>query len=569
MARHPAFGYVSILALQAKVLFGIFSNRDLPLRSGVNYFVHASGWATDATVNILWSPLYTSFYGTFLFLADRTVFAHLAHRAAIVLITTALVLALARALLPPVWAWFVAAWWAIIPSHFDIWYEVHLFKAIPPLTAAVVAARFDSPRGRGAALAILVADTVLVRNEMAIAVAAFGLAAVVWDLLRLRRSEGRARSVALAYAVPLVLVALATTFFYARSVLKPPALWEAAARKHQVNVCQVYAFGYQQRHDDWTGNPWTECDELMQRDFGSPTPSMLDAFGADPSAMTEHFLWNARLAPAGLELLLFGKAVGNTIPGYDPSVDIDAPLGALLAVGAVILVGAAGVVGWRDRHFWWRAWIARRRWGWVLLGGSALSSVVVMLMQRPRPAYLLSLGVTLQILVAMAAWVLVCRAGGRRRRSIRRAEWVLPIVAVLAIAVVPPHYRLGYQHHPDGYEGQPVADQVRHLTPYRDRFAEETVLVRWHSRVTCGFVMAAPCRSEGWVGMAALDLPAEPHAEDVAGSLEEHGVDYVYVERVLSRQPGFRVLVADPKRYGWERLAGGDGWQLLARTDAG
>src|SRR5215216_1784435 len=96
-----------------------------------------------------WSPLYTAFFGSFLWLFSDPFVATLLHRLAIVLIVTMLFLAMARKLLPPPIAWLVAAWWAVLPINYETLYEVHLFSVIPFQLAALALLCWRSPAGRG------------------------------------------------------------------------------------------------------------------------------------------------------------------------------------------------------------------------------------------------------------------------------------------------------------------------------------------------------------------------------------------------------------------------------------
>jgi hypothetical protein len=54
------------------------------------------------------------------------------------------------------------------------------------------------------------------------------------------------------FLVP-ALIALALFPFFRSRTRDLPALADALARKHTLNICQVYAFGYQQRHSDFFG----------------------------------------------------------------------------------------------------------------------------------------------------------------------------------------------------------------------------------------------------------------------------------------------------------------------------
>src|SRR5262249_45836826 len=153
----------------------------------------------------------------------------------------------------------------------------------------------DSPWGPGAALGVLLTSALLIRNEVIIPFAVLG-AAVAANAIRKRvkapRPAGRFRIT--PFLVP-VLIALALFLFFRARARYLPILSDALAKKHSLNICQVFAFGYQQRHSDFSASPWTECQQLMLRIYGEPEPSLTKAVHENPMAMLEHFAWNAGL----------------------------------------------------------------------------------------------------------------------------------------------------------------------------------------------------------------------------------------------------------------------------------
>src|ERR1043166_9673146 len=157
--------YLLILALQAKAIWRIWDFKDITYGDTSAYFLAAKQWTDAFQVEIAWSPLYTAFYGSFLFVTSDPYTATILHRVAIVLLVTTAVLFVLRQLLPPVWALVGAAWWAILPINYDTAYEVHLFALLPILFAWGLILRWDRPWARGAAVAMIVASAVMVRNE--------------------------------------------------------------------------------------------------------------------------------------------------------------------------------------------------------------------------------------------------------------------------------------------------------------------------------------------------------------------------------------------------------------------
>ena len=101
-----------------KILWNIWRFRDLTTGDTSSYFVGAYRWSKDFAVNIVWSPLYTAFYGTVLLATGDVYLATVVHRLIIVMLATLGVLALMRGLLPPALALLIAAWWAVMPINF-------------------------------------------------------------------------------------------------------------------------------------------------------------------------------------------------------------------------------------------------------------------------------------------------------------------------------------------------------------------------------------------------------------------------------------------------------------------
>ena len=149
----------------------------------------------------------------------------------------------------------------------------------------------------------------------------------------------------------------------------------------------------------------------MLRQFDTEEPTFVGAIEANPGAMGEHFLWNARLLPEGVELVLTSR-------------DYDSPL-ALVGLAVALAVAVTGLVLlWRQRRRWWNDWIRERIWGWVALGSLAAGAVVVAIAARPAHYYLFGLEVFLLALLGISAMAIADRwpvlpASGRRSRCSR------------------------------------------------------------------------------------------------------------------------------------------------------
>src|SRR5262245_7568559 len=196
-----------LLLLQLKELRGI-QYRDLAVGDESGYYNRAFLWVRDFSVDIVWSPLYTSFLGTLMrFTTDAFVVTTL-HRVIVVLTLDVMVLALMRCLLPPWIAWLAAAWWVVLPIVYDTVSHVHLFAVVPVVGAWLLIMWHGSPWTRGGAIALLAVTTVLVRNEYIVATLALAAVCVWWETRSpelTREPSRRPASYVLAYGVPLLL----------------------------------------------------------------------------------------------------------------------------------------------------------------------------------------------------------------------------------------------------------------------------------------------------------------------------------------------------------------------------
>ena len=217
LVERPLFSYLTILLLQLKVVSGMWHLRDLTSGDTSYYFLSAYDWYRNLKVEIVWSPLYTAFYGAFLHLSTDAFFATIAHRLVIIFVLAVLVLALMRQLLPPGIAWLMAAWWVVLPVDFNAMYEVHLFAVIPIIAALLVVGLKAGPWGRGWGIAILVAAALLVRNELLLAAACFAAVALGYELIQWRRGGRGAIAVFKAYGVPLLFSAFLVLLVFTRS----------------------------------------------------------------------------------------------------------------------------------------------------------------------------------------------------------------------------------------------------------------------------------------------------------------------------------------------------------------
>jgi hypothetical protein len=550
--------YALISALQLKILWKIWQYRDLTTGDTSAYFTSAARWADNFAVNIVWSPLYTAYYGSLYWLTEDVYYATIIHRMIIVVVATLGVLALMRRLLPPAMALLIAAWWAVLPINFETLYEVHLFALLPILAAWLVAGLGDTPSTRGTALAILLATFVLVRNEILIAAAIFALICLVREV-RARRRLGAAgagfwHTRLSAYGIPAMAGLGVCAVFYGLSYVKYPAMLNVIDSKHNANMCQVYAFGHGQRHPEWTLSPWLECGPLMEATFGRARPSLAQMFISNPSAAFEHFWWNASLTPNGLQLALFNSMSGTVNPDYAAATHSFTAL--VLSAVAVAVVIAGGVKAALHWNVWWPGWFRERRGLWLIMLSVVCVAIPVILSQRPRPSYLFSLTLVMMAMIGSAAYVLL----EQRWLALSRALAVIGIPLLLIF--IPPYYS---KYRSD----RPLYVNYERLRPF------QALLAMPRNKLLLGDY-AGEFKGYLQLGASPLDyglLQSWKAPQSLEQFLDAHHINILFVQprvmQELRARPESHQLLEHPTSLGWRRLAPFDDsdstWLLLYR----
>ena len=542
LARSPSFAYITILLLQIKVIWGMWSLRDLTSGDTSAYFVNAYRWFQTGLTPICWSPLYIWFYGSLLHLSSDVFVITTMHRLFTVLILAMLVLALMRQLLPPEIAWLMAAWWVILPIGFDALYEVHLFAVIPIATAAVFVLRTSS-WWRGSALALMVAASFLMRNELFLAsglLAGTLAGALLWKAIRDPKARGFNLAPAVAYVVPLIGACLLVAYSY-RHASDAGRISETLKRKHTLNICQTYAFGYQQRHADFTKSPWVDCQELMLRTYGEPEPTLTEAIRRNPAAMMEHFLWNVRLLPDGLEVLLLNRCFGTVTPDYAPIIQSWIALPLTFVILGIGFVGGARL--WRDRRDWWDTWLKSRAWGWLLLMAVGCVTVGVMISQRPRPSYMFALGILLRAATGMCIFGLVRRSVNPRWLSL-----AFPVTTIAAVVLVPSFYIRNSTGRP-----RPLFTGYERIAEYEPllRAPRATLVSPGYGGELCNYAGRGECRPLDYYELRTHISPVMPWPK----MLEMSGATVFYADEVVLADPVCRDFVSNAKTFGWETVA--------------
>lgn len=492
------FAYFMILAVQLKIMWGIWELTDLTPGDTSGYFLRALDWYQHFRVNIAWSPLYTACWGTLMWVTNGIFAVTTLHRIVIACLATLLVLAIMRRMLPHPLAWVIACWWAFLPIDFNTRYEVHLFGVLPLLVSWLwILRRNDAwlagPGGalnRGGSLAVLLGATFLVRNESIVAFGVLFLICLIheWRMFRRRRADPslpqfRIGAIAACYFVPMLIALAFVPFFYWRSTQKFPELSKDLSEKHTLNMAQVYAFGYSQRHPEWTKSPWTECHELCKNVFGVEEPTLGQMLHNNFWATMEHWKWNLSLWPAGMQVSLFNcTSYGKQWPEFNAQNPDYAPVDVIPSIAkrdsaaAITFVVAGLILLILFRRRWWTWWIKPRGWGWAAMFSAAVMAIPIVLTQRPRPSYLFSLTIFQMALVGTGLWIIGASMVMHRPRLMRRlgrlAVLLMPLVMFAALYGFSRYYWNRMQL---GQEPRSLIKTIATLEPYHTKLRSDQV----------------------------------------------------------------------------------------------
>lgn len=561
--------YVLIALLQTKIIWRIWDLRDGTYGDTASYFRTAEAWRDGFRMNIVWSPLYTSFYGSFLWVTSDPVMATTLHRVAIVMLATMGVLFVLRAVLPPPLALLGAVWWAVLPINFNTLYEVHLFALLPILAAWGLILTIDKPWARGCAIAIIAGAAVLVRNEFGLGAAGLAVLCLIYEARNrpaCASPGGTAATYLAAYGLPLLAAAALCLLAYWRSTVRFPQIWSALDAKHTLNMCQVYAFGYQQRNPTWTQSPWLDCRSLAAEVFGTGLPSARQMVAANPAATIEHYLWNLSLVGNGLQVLLFNAMSGRVNPDYAPVRSAWYPLALSIATCAAIVAGV-----WSARRSWWdgaRDWLFERRRALIAFLPFLLMAIPVVLTQRPRPSYFPYVSI-IAITVTLGALGL---ASHRFTAARKLAAAFAVATAACVLVLVPPYY----VRNPSA---RPLAAKIEHIRPHHalvqttrgrvviGEFASEVA-----SYLSIRRQIADPMGREPELRDNAI-LAQWDRARPLEQFLADNAVTVFYVDPAilgeLRRAPQAQRLLDQPATVGWRVLGaearGSGSWMMLAR----
>jgi len=304
--------------------------------------------------------------------------------------------------------------------------------------------------------------------------------------------------------------------------------------------------------------------------FATAQPSLVEAIKRNPRAMLTHFLWNISLIPNGLQVLLFGATSGRVTPDYIPvQTGSKWVLFVSIAGLGVLLMGTYRL--WRFRHFWWTNWLKDRVWIWLTLGALGLTTVAVMIIERPRPEYIFIMGLAIRGLAGMS--VLALAAPGRRFPDLSPA---FPVVAVFLICLYPSFYYQTANSNP-----RTLLKFYRRLAPF-EKFInrpETTIVAPEYGWEICNYLAECydppshACRGGGasCVGMGFWELRAAVSpSRPLRALLDQNRVNLFFADETILTDPIGRDFVLSAAGLGWSKIGGRDDadekWVLLQKN---
>lgn len=386
------------------------------------------------------------------------------------------------------------------------------------------------------------------------------------SVLRDRQTRwAEARGCLLSYGLPLLLVGLVAAVFWSRSGLPLSYVPDHARTKSTFLLCQGYAATYQERFPGrFKGHPWTECYDLMEERFGNRFVSHAEAFRKEPADMLGHLAWNASLMPSGVQLALFNGVAGTSNPDFVP-VPHNRPSALVLSIVLAVVLLVGGTVLYRDRHYWWAAWLRERAWGWLLLLAMVGMAVVVIPIVKPRPELLYGLWLLLMAVSGLCAAAIARRLGG-----LGRVDALAPALVIAALLLVP-----GHDADPASPRAQPLRQEYERLAPFWEEVGQPgTVLLHNHPYVVRLYLLAhdRSGRSEwGSRDVDSAELRRKPRGVPAHVFLQDRGVTLAYLDKdllaKLRNDPDARALLRSPESVGWDVIGdGGANWRLLRKT---
>lgn len=256
------------------------------------------------------------------------------------------------------------------------------------------------------------------------------------------------------------------------------------------------------------------------------------------------------LAPAGLQLLLFGAKSVPGNPDYVPV--INAAWVSACAVALLLLWLPGGSALWRDGRI---QQALLHHWAAVCMAvGLLFSTAVVAVIQRPRPSYMLAAGVILVLASALSFDALL-----NRLRAQGLGSFALPAAGLLPVPLMPTYYT------PERFPSRPALAEFRRLEGFRDALQGRKLLSPGFAADVCRYLREGGKPAGDGV---VLDRALAASVVDFQTLLVTAGVNAIYLDRESLVRPAIHAWAERRAHSGWTTLATAaspDPWILALR----
>jgi hypothetical protein len=513
------FGYLSLFVLQAKVLWGVWQNWDLPLWDGATYFIYARQVASSLVFPpVTWSPAFAAYYAFFhtTFNSAGPFVVYVAHRGVTLFLVLGLLYSLLRAVLPASVAWLLTACSIVLSAGLTNVFVVHVFLLIPLLVAYRAALLNSSYRNSIIILGLLVASLVRLEFVLALILVSLLLLGLDWRRSRLRQSISWRKAYGPALLIGLLLMISIQRAGPSHTPLERS--WGAFE--------QHYAWGYQERHPEWNVDFWFKYDEAIQRSFGN-AQSIGEAAVNNPREMLTHIVWNVRWLPDA-----FGEVL-SPLPGAGWVL-------VVLALGALGLVVSGNTYRVTGQQFLRQRLqsILNQRYSLLVavMACTWLPLFLSTLLIRPRTIYLLPVLPTVLLLVGVGVSTILSKL-----RLLHPAQSLLPIIFGLCLIGFPAPFS-----QPGDRVVMSIATALQDLPIVGDY-----ALLGPSARGYCAYSNPQHC-----TGVEIVRVPQE--LDSFANYLSDIGVRVILVNKQLidnlapAGQSFLAQLQASPTSIGWQ-----------------
>jgi hypothetical protein len=229
-----------------------------------------------------------------------------------------------------------------------------------------------------------------------------------------------------------------------------------------------------------------------------------------------------------------------------------------LVVLSILVLGGTRLLG-RERYLL-RKEVDRRLWGWLMMGCLSAVTLMIAIMQRPRPSYMFVLGVSIRVIVGLCIVSIFSR--------LRILSWVdnyFSLLAAIIITMTPSYYINLPSPVPNS-----LSTLYGRLRPFENLFEAPGVQFSAFGWVPelCNYLTKT---THGCKSTSYFDFRKRVSGSLTLGDvLNKEGINLFYAEESIFADPPGREFVTDPSNSGWNQIASEDipgrRWMLFKKN---